>query len=716
MRPLSNVRFFFRLVPYKDGRVSGAESAVFISLQSLMVAIKKLAAGAAVLSTALADIDGTTLVHKDQIPALACSTLIAKSVIFTKAKDGGYCSVKNQPALGTMAHCLMSMPHKGGIDYFIYHTCAKNNLTEEQFMDAYNNATDLLVKNVTAYPGYNLTKPFYLPVQMGKKKLRGAYDSILGRWYNYNRAHIYSWVLLAYWGFLVVLAGLGRIAEFAFPSFVHSLNGKVSNTFRKYITLPALAGRRRTQHGTIFKIFDFVIPTRWESIMISIWLILCLSFNVANYHHDSPNNGYHFALHDSPAHVVCRKKQLFAMDLWLDPSPFPCHPPSVCQSRSAYDGSPHHWYDIQRKALGKYATRNKQPYVRWGYVSLIASCIMVFHSLAVMRKRNYEMFVFAHNLLGAIFVAGAWLHVKPKEFGQYMYAAAAVWCFDKFCRLCRMAWFGVKTADVQLIADETLKVKIPRPSSWKPAPLQHAFIYFFRPTCFWQSHPFTIVDSVLEKNTITFYIKVKGGMTHGLYQYLSTQPDQRANIKCSVEGPYGHRQPLQHYSSVSYITGGNGIPGLYASALDLSSKNAGQNVKLYWVIRHWKSVEWFYEELKRLQGTNVQPIVYVTQFDTPLDKCFIEKFEDNTSTDEKKSEDSNGNHINNLIEKLSFVDFRPGRPNVEELILQDINESSGAIAFVACGHSTYVDETRKVVANNLPDGKRVDFFDQIQIW
>lgn len=698
-----------------------------------MVAIKKLAAGAAVLSTALADIDGTTLVHKDQIPALACLTLIAKSVIFTKAKDGGYCSVKNQPALGTMAHCLMLMPHKGGIDYFIYHTCAKNNLTEEQFMDAYNNATDLLVKNVTAYPGYNLTKPFYLPVQMGKKKLRGAYDSILGRWYNYNRAHIYSWVLLAYWGFLVVLAGLGRIAEFAFPSFVHSLNGKVSNTFRKYITLPALAGRRRTQHGTIFKIFDFVIPTRWESIMISIWLILCLSFNVANYHHDSPNVLWKQRRNEMGRKIADRTGiislyMIPQLMLFAGRNNFLQWISGWTQARFLVI---HHWYaraawlmmvlhtigmTYNGKALGKYETRNKQPYVRWGYVSLIASCIMVFHSLAVMRKRNYEIFVFAHNLLGAIFVAGAWLHVKPKEFGQYMYAAAAVWCFDKFCRLCRMAWFGVKTADVQLIADETLKVKIPRPSSWKPAPLQHAFIYFFRPTCFWQSHPFTIVDSVLEKNTITFYIKVKGGMTHGLYQYLSTQPDQRANIKCSVEGPYGHRQPLQHYSSVSYITGGNGIPGLYASALDLSSKNAGQNVKLYWVIRHWKSVEWFYEELKRLQGTNVQPIVYVTQFDTPLDKCFIEKFEDNTSTDEKKLEDSNGNHINNLIEKLSFVDFRPGRPNVEELILQDINESSGAIAFVACGHSTYVDETRKVVANNLPDGKRVDFFDQIQIW
>ncbi|KAF5209797.1 hypothetical protein E0198_004109 [Clavispora lusitaniae] len=195
---------------------------------------------------------------------------------------------------------------------------------------------------------------------------------------------------------------------------------------------------------------------------------------------------------------------------------------------------------------------------------------------------------------------------------------------------------GVKTADVQLIADETLKVKIPRPSSWKPAPLQPPYLATGI-TCFWQSAYFISWTPVSQKNTITFYIKVKGGMTHGLYQYLSTQPDQRANIKCSVEGPYGHRQPLQHYSSVSYITGEQ-LFKLVHRVSDLQQQDAGQ----------------------------ISRIV---------------------------SGDSSS-----------------------ELILQDINESSGAIAFVACGHSTYVDETRKVVANNLPDGKRVDFFDQIQIW
>ncbi|KAM9886574.1 hypothetical protein OXX79_014105, partial [Metschnikowia pulcherrima] len=84
-----------------------------------------------------------------------------------------------------------------------------------------------------------------------------------------------------------------------------------------------------------------------------------------------------------------------------------------------------------------------------------------------------------------------------------MIATTAVWAFDKVARLARMAVFGVRTADVQLIAGETLRVKVPRPSYWKPHPTNYAFIYFFRASCFWQSHPFTIVDSAVEQNVIS---------------------------------------------------------------------------------------------------------------------------------------------------------------------------------------------------------------------
>lgn len=703
-----------------------------------MVAIKKLAASATIISSALAAENDFHIFTKDELSVTACKSLLKKTAIFTEAKNGGYCLTKNQPALGSMATCLKMSPHAGGIDYFIK-SCSANNLTLEQFNAAYENASNYWVTNTTAYPGFSLKKPFYLPVKASQKKVRGAYDSVLGRFYNYNRAHFYGWALVAYWGFLVCMAGLGRLAFWVAPGMVKSFNGKVSNTVRKYITLPALFGNKYSQNGVIFKIFEVVFPSRWESIMIFVWFIMCLAMNVANYHHDSPNIVWKLESAEMGRKIADRTG---IMVLYFIPllilfggrNNFMSWISGWTQSRFLII---HRWIGristililvhavgmtYNGKGIGAYYKRNSRMFVQFGYVAFIAGLIMCVHGMIIWRKKQYELFVLLHNVLAIIFIAGSWRHVGIDEgYGMYMYAATAVWCFDKFVRIVRLAFFGIKTADVQLIADETLKVKIPRPSYWKPGPLQHAYIHFFRAHCFWQSHPFTLVDSACEKNTITFYIKVKGGMTHGLYQYLSTQPDQRANIKVSVEGPYGTLHPLQHYQSVSYLAGGNGIPGLYNSAFHLAkkeaSKSSNKNIKLYWVIRHWKSIEWFYEELKKLEETSVKAIVYVTAFNTPLDQSFIDKYEDQSSSEEKKSDsDSDMVHVDILMEKLSHVEFRSGRLNVEEVVLNDITEASDGIAFVACGHSNFVDQTRKTVANNLPEGKRVDFYDQLEHW
>lgn len=698
-----------------------------------MVALAKIAATALLASTALAS-DGVVIFRKDDLTVSACELIIGKAALYFKKTDKkGYCNVKNQPALGSMAHCLKLMPTAGGVDSFLK-LCAQYNLTEALFEAAYENATDYLVTNTSSVPGFNISKVFNYPVQIKQTKLQGAYDSNLGRYYNQNRANFYSWVLLAYWFAVVLAAGLVRLVGHVAPKFVQSMNGKVSNAFRKHITMPALFGRKVQEHGRFLRFYTFVIPTRFESILITVWILLALSFNVANYHHDSPNPIW-ASQHAEMGRKIADRTGI--MSLYLIPQLI------LFAGRNnfllwisgwsyARFNVIHHWHarvcfilvalhsvgmTINGIYVGKFYTRNAKPYVRWGYVATIAGAILLGHSFQFMRKNSYETFVLTHNIMAAIFVAGTWLHVEQDGYQQFMIAATAVWAYDKVFRIARCAWFGVKTAEVQLIADETLKVKVPRSARWKSFPMSHSFIYFFRPTCFWQSHPFTVVDSAVEDKVITLYIKVKGGMSHGLYKYLSTQPEQKARIKCTVEGPYGTRKPLQHYLSAVFLAGGNGIPGLYSGALDLSSKATKQKVKLYWIIRHWKSVEWFYEELKRLAGTNVQPIVYVTRYDTPLDKCFVEKFEGDTSSEEKKtSDDETDDNVDTLRQKLHFVEFRAGRPDIESLIKDEITESSGAVAFIACGHSSFVDESRRIVATNLPEGKRVDFYDQLQTW
>lgn len=706
-----------------------------------MVSLTKLAA-LAFAATTMAD-PGVVIYHKEDLALLLCKAVLKKTVLYFGAKDKvGYCNVKLQQALGTMAYCLKLLPHEEGVHAFL-ESCAPYNLTMKQFEDSYNNATNYLVTNTTGYPGFNITKPFNRPVKVGHKKLIGAYDSTVGRWYNYNRANYYGWALISYWIALILFAGFIRLISAMAPKTVNSLNGKISNTYRKYITMPALGRQKVVTRGKLFKFIEFVIPTRIETIYLVAWFAMALAFNTANYHHDSPNIIWTVKSAEMGRKIADRTG---IMVMYLIPQLILfAGRNNFLQWISGWSFARfnliHHWMarisfilmvvhavgmTYNGKGIGKYDARNEEPFVRWGYVALIAASIMMFHSMSFIKKNNYEMFVLAHNVMGAIFVAGVWLHASDANFQTIMYAATAAWCFDKFIRLVRMAYFGVRTADVQLIAGETLRVKVPRPSYWKSYPLCFSYIYFFRASCFWQSHPFTVVDSVVEKNVISFYIKVKGGMSNSLYQYLSKQPDQRASIKCSVEGPYGPNPSLQHYDSVSYLTGGNGVPGPFSSAVHLAKKGTGQKLKLYWVIRHWKAIEWFYEELKSLQGLNVEPIVYVTQFDTPLDESFIEKFkEGEESSDAKSSEKDSGNEtekeINNenaarVMSKLHFVEFRAGRPDLEAIVKGDIAESTGSTAFVACGHDLFVDKSRKTVIDNLENGKRVDFYDTMQVW
>lgn len=703
-----------------------------------MVSSRILAVLAVLSATTMAD-DSIQIYHKDAIIISTCTSMLGKAaVLFNATADtAGYCNVKNPAALGSMANCIMQSKNEKAIGTFI-DQCAPYNLTEDQFMASYKNATKYLVSNVTGNPSYKKGKVFPLPVQIPPKTLKGAFDSNIGRWYNYNRANYYGWALLSYWFFLILLAGFCRLVKFVAPKTVHSMNGKVSNLYRKYISMPALVKEKKVTHGRIFKYFEFIIPSRLVTIQIFVYFILTLSFNVANFHHDSPNTIWPVQSAEIGRKIADRTG---IMVLYLIPQLI------LFAGRNNFTrwisgwsyarfNIIHHWMGrictlliivhavgmtYNGKGIGKYDSRNRKPYVRWGYVALISAVIMCFHSMAILRKNRYELFVLSHNVLAAIFIAGAWLHTADDDMQQFTIAATAVWAFDKVMRLARMAFFGVKTADVQLIANETLKVRVAKPSHWKPYSLCHAYIYFFRPSCFWQSHPFTVVYSQVEKDEISFFIKVKGGMSHGLCQYLSNQPDQRASIKCSVEGPYGEHHPLQHYESLVFFAGGNGIPGMFASALEHSTKNVSgtQKVKLYWTIRHWKSMEWFYNEFLSLKDSDVQPIVYVTQYDTKLDFDFIEKYHmELSSSSSEKDVDIKGStdYTARLMERLDFVEFRSGRPNIPEIIQQEINETSRSLAVVACGHDMFVDATRKAVVDNLPDGKRVDFIDTMEVW
>ncbi|EMG48258.1 hypothetical protein G210_1192, partial [Candida maltosa Xu316] len=528
--------------------------------------------------------------HNNEFAVPACSGYIAKvATLFNATTDKvGFCNVKNQQALGTMAECIELMPHKNSRKEFLK-SCKKHNLTEEAYLNALQNATEFGFYNTTADKEFKKAKLFYKPVLLTKKNVHAAYDAYATRWYNYNYAQWFGIAIFSYWFGVMFMAGICNLTYFLFPGFVKSLKGGFVNAYRKYITLPALFRKTHAHHRTVLRYVTFVFPTRLEAILVAGWFIMVLIMCCTNYVHVKPNYIWPQRNNELGRKVADRTGQI---SLWvISPLVMFAGRNNLLQWISGWPYARfvyiHKWMSrvmvmlgiahsvgmtYNGRGIGKYHTRNAQSYVRWGYVAIISMGLMCFQGLMFFRRRNYEVFVAVHVLLAAFALTGIWVHTRQNGYQMWMYGAVGVWGFDRIVRICRLLFFGLKTAKVQLIANETVKVTVSRPSWWKPFPGCHAFIYFMRPTCFWQSHPFTIVDSALEANTITFYIKVKGGMTHGLYQYLAQQPGQTAQIKVSIEGPYGIRMPIDRFENDVFIAGGNGIPGIYYEATDIARK------------------------------------------------------------------------------------------------------------------------------------------------
>lgn len=74
--------------------------------------------------------------------------------------------------------------------------------------------------------------------------------------------------------------------------------------------------------------------------------------------------------------------------------------------------------------------------------------------------------------------------------------------------------------------------------------------------------------------------------------------------------------------------------------------------------------------------------------------------------------------IRRLQKGLPHVNFKEGRPIIMDLVKREMEESAGSVAYVTCGHPVMVDEVRYSCAHSLQEskGKRVDFFEQLQVW
>ncbi|XP_018622497.3 ferric reduction oxidase 7, chloroplastic-like, partial [Nicotiana tomentosiformis] len=206
--------------------------------------------------------------------------------------------------------------------------------------------------------------------------------------------------------------------------------------------------------------------------------------------------------------------------------------------------------------------------------SLAASLLMWVTSLRGVRRQNFELFFYTHQLY-VVFLA---LHVGDFIF---MISGAGIFLFmlDRFLR------FFQSRKTVDILSATCFPCGIVELFLSKPLNLRYnalGWIFLQVPELSWlQWHPFSVSSSPLDgKHHLAILIKVLGDWTKKLKGHILNlsieQPDMEPilqhnrKITASVKGPYGNESPYHlMYENLILVAGGIGISPFLAILSDI---------------------------------------------------------------------------------------------------------------------------------------------------
>ena len=290
-----------------------------------------------------------------------------------------------------------------------------------------------------------------------------------------------------------------------------------------------------------------------------------------------------------------------------------------------------------------YPTEAREQYWIWGAVATVAVMILSVSSGLYVRLFAYEFFLISHIVLAVFLIVGCWYHVElwiglTWGYETWLYAACAVWFFDRLARVGRILKTGLRKATVTDLGGGYIRVDV-LGIRWGSEVGKHVYAFFpsihpFRP---WENHPFSIVPTALlqpsrrdlgpgcrgstagsddvdvEKREeltsgvgigpshrstagITLFIKKSAGMT----KYLQAH----AGLLTLLDGPYQNNSTknILRCDRLLLIGGGIGITSL------LPWLTHHQNVKLCWSVKETARclVEAMDSVLKEIHEKNVR--------------------------------------------------------------------------------------------------------------
>lgn len=351
-----------------------------------------------------------------------------------------------------------------------------------------------------------------------------------------------------------------------------------------------------------------------------------------------------------------------------------------------------------------------------------AFLFILIASPSIVRHAFYEVFLHLHILCAALAIGALWYHLSELWHIKLLYGVIALWCAERFTRFATLIYRNIggkknSKATIEILPGEALRVTLAMARPWDFRPGQH--IYLYLPSVgWWMSHPFSLAWSqeaadlsdekglvmnrqdILEMNNskteMSLIVRCRTGFTKKLYNKADKSPKGVITTSCLVEGPYGG-ESLTSYGTVMLFAAGVGITHQVPHVRDLVASYANgtaatRRVTLVWIIQSPEHLEWIRPWMTTILAMPKRRDILKIQL-------FVTR---PRSTREIHSPSAS-------------VQMFPGKPNVQSLIDNEMQDAVGAGCVSVCGTGSLADDVRRAVRRNMGVWN-VDFREESFSW
>lgn len=634
------------------------------------------------------------------------------------------CYCKNKPYALSIFACIdtyIPTENQNEATSALATSCKWDDETIEKYMDA--------AKSVTATAPTSTTAKVSTAFVVSEDTYMGVYNNLESRIHSRWTCTTYGASMLGYWGCVLVLKVMTNMVKKFGMSVLKTFDFPLIRRIRRHVLLAPTFNYRHSTPIYLGK-WTLQVPSRQQSLIVLGSIVLCLIFTFVDHHVRTPNTwtvpqmwtsfigqrSGMISMYLFPLMILFGGRNNFL--LWLTGWPL--------DTFNVF----HKWigriivvelfvhtvtFSVNYDILGRYPTTLAANFMTWGVVGFICGCFILLQGNHYFRSLSYEIFLVLHILLAIFFMVGSWYHFAHFHQGyEMLYAGIAVWGVDRIARWIRMAWSGgAIPGTVRYYPNsEVFVIDVQYSKWWKFYPGCYSFVHILKGAYFWQSHPFTLTEHPNKPGELRIFAKVKKGMTRRVADAALKAPGNEMKVRLGFEGPYGPHAPVHHYDTAVLIAGGIGVSATYAYAADSIKRDSKQRVIFIWVVSSEASLEWFQEELAHMaKHPRVELMIHVTASSLASSQHGSSA----SSLNEEKSIEKNT--ARDTIRDISRLPRAYGRPNLRQIVSEEMLESPGSTAFVVCGPGAMNDDVRIAIAENLCQAKgRTDYFEEAFSW